>query len=444
MSVHSEISDRYLATERLKRFGLLDADQEAFARISDMLRDHAHHLATAFIEHFISAAGIPLEEDALAAQIDRTAQYSRGKFSPPIDETWIARIEKAGELQFKTGASNLALLSALSSSHRAAATIISEGADDEEDRRYLLERFMRVSALEVEILVTTLSNLEKSRFRRTIAANAKTFEESIADIIQASNKLSAEARVKASASVDAARALLNLSDEVTSAASQSTAAMAEAAEKTGGLENAISAIDAELSSTLERLADLSQTANCAEESALTLTEDTRSIERILKQIRSIADQAKVLSLNALVEAASAGEAGQGFGVVANEMKELATRTEQATGEIGLQVSQIRQTSEATSAAHRTMREQFDHLTTTAGHMRSTLDTQSLGVKEITRRVEETAIGADNSSQAVTKMKSGIESLSAHIGQVSAEVTALDGNLVGLRAKADAFTATLKA
>ena len=59
-------------------------------------------------------------------------------------------------------------------------------------------------------------------------------------------------------------------------------------------------------------------------------------------------------------------------------------------------------------------------------------------------MEETAIGADNSSQAVTKMKSGIESLSAHIGQVSAEVTALDGNLVGLRAKADAFTATLKA
>ena len=62
MSVHSEISDRYLATERLKRFGLLDADQEAFARISDMLRDHAHHLATAFIEHFISAAGIHHED----------------------------------------------------------------------------------------------------------------------------------------------------------------------------------------------------------------------------------------------------------------------------------------------------------------------------------------------------------------------------------------------
>ena len=61
---------------------------------------------------------------------------------------------------------------------------------------------MRISALEVEILVSTVSRLEKRRYRRTLAANAKAFDESIADIIQSSNRLSAEARVKASASVD--------------------------------------------------------------------------------------------------------------------------------------------------------------------------------------------------------------------------------------------------
>ncbi|WP_275586068.1 methyl-accepting chemotaxis protein, partial [Stenotrophomonas maltophilia] len=57
-------------------------------------------------------------------------------------------------------------------------------------------------------------------------------------------------------------------------------------------------------------------------------------------ISSIAAQTNLLALNATIEAARAGEAGRGFAVVATEVKELASQTARATGEIAAQIGQI--------------------------------------------------------------------------------------------------------
>ena len=201
---------------------------------------------------------------------------------------------------------------------------------------------------------------------------------------------------------------------------------AKSAQNSSEISNrGLETVDTSITSINALSNEIQETANVIE----TLNDHVSEINGILVAIQSIADQTNLLALNAAIEAARAGEAGRGFAVVADEVRSLASKTHDSTGEIQKTIETFQDivskasslmTSSA-SLANSTV-EDSSAVSIAFGEINNSIQMISDMSIQIAAAVEEQTTVTDEISQNVEKIKEVSDELA-----VNSEMTLKDSD-----------------
>lgn len=209
---------------------------------------------------------------------------------------------------------------------------ISQGSGD------LRKRIPQASADEVGELVAAFNEFVE-KLQATILEvvdTAKPLSDVATElntVVEYTNSHMADQR---SASQNASHAASEVNENIGVVASNTEAASREAAQANEKVIEGQTVVQ----KTAEAITKLADDMQSASEVVVQLQSDSGSVGMILDVIRGIAEQTNLLALNAAIEAARAGEQGRGFAVVADEVRSLASKTQQSTEEINELISQL--------------------------------------------------------------------------------------------------------
>jgi methyl-accepting chemotaxis protein len=204
----------------------------------------------------------------------------------------------------------------------------------------------------------------------------------------------------------------------------------------------------EISEGMSRASAISDAASRTSASTAEKFEELKqavaTIGDIVQLINSIASQTNLLALNATIEAARAGEAGRGFAVVAAEVKQLASQTTKATGEIADSIAHVQQVANQSVDAVAAIGRTIEDVRRIAAEVAEAVEQQRLAAQDIAANVQSAAHGTEQVSTNI----SGVTRAAADTGGAAMSVLQSAGRLTqeadAIKESVDGFLGQIRA
>ncbi len=188
-----------------------------------------------------------------------------------------------------------------------------------------------------------------------------------------------------------------------------------------------------------KIDEIAEVVDHAAETIGRLGTSSEEIGAIVDTIDEIADQTNLLALNARIEAARAGDEGQGFAVVAEEVRKLAERTDQATDEIAKMIERVQSETDAAVESVRAGTRRVEEGLELADEAGTVLDKIVASIARVEERTDAIGAASDQQSTTTDEIAQGVQSISTAAQASAASVTQVAGSAADL----NALTETLR-
>ena len=260
----------------------------------------------------------------------------------------------------------------------------------------LSEALTKIIFYDMGLAIDTYIHAMQHRQGKMIDGFVQTLGEASEAVGSGTSSLKSSLLEQSSASQEQATAIAEISSTLSELRQTASQTMQQAEAVCETAQQSVRTVDEgrqTLSQSVEGMKTIRNRVEVIQDKILALSDHTQQIGDIITTVNEIAEQSKLLAFNASIEATRAGEFGKSFAVVANEMRDLAEQSKQATREVRKLLSDIR---EATNAA-------------------------VLATEEGTKKAEEGQVYADKASQIIEDLGEVIQR-SADAGQLISETT----------------------